>query len=396
VYTRYGLAVCILLLFTPALSCVPHGLQEKATIVGTGFLSRSAFYEHRNSAAQKMNYITVIQESRKEDDRSLQLALFDQGGLWLVDPNTRIAHLALMYKDAGYFQRPKLVDVDGDGVREIVLRGGGFSAVGLLDNTGKLLWKRSGSYSGESTANSMAVGDLDRDGTMEFYIAATNGLYSLATDGSLRWHIGDTNEVYWHVEVFDSEVSSERQVVAIVQRRGRNQPRFLEFRDFQGSLNRRIEAQWPIDSFRLMEWPTDAKRLRILARNGSALAVLDRSGSVVWEYQIPKIFRMGIGVEGTIVQFANDEEPYLAVLLGTRAEWRRSILCVFTLDGKLVYQELLGATNGVLATQLDGTDGHGEVLLVGDGKGRIYSYQRGGSGPAHINPVVSKNTNAPK
>lgn len=356
---------------------VPFGLREKSVIAGTGFLSRSVFLVHSAEDRQKkMNYVTAIQESQIVRGRVSQLAIFDQGRLFFVDPHTHTAKWRLNYKDAGYLSRPLLVDVDGDGTREIVCRGGGFSDVGLLDSAGKLLWKKSGSYTTESTANSMSVGDLDRDGAMEFYVAATDGLYSFAVDGSRIWRIGGENEVYWAVELFDSEVASERLIVANVQHRGRHQPRFLEFRDLQGNLMRRIRPARHINSFRVLRWPIGAKSLRILGRSGSALVILDGDGEVVWEYKIPWKLSTGIGVEGTFVRFSNQEEPYLAVLLGTRASWRRSVLCLFSLDGNLVYQEILGQTEGLLAVRLEGASSPGDVLLVGDGIGKVVAYQR--------------------
>lgn len=352
----------------------PLELREKRVVVGAGVLTKSVFFRQDETAKPRMTYITEIAELGKAGKSAREIAVFDCGDFWLVDPHTRVARWVTSHRAAG--GRPCLVDVDGDGTPEIVCRGGGFSDVGLLDSTGKLLWKKPGGYTTESTANWMSGGDLDRDGATEFYVAASDGLYSFAADGSRTWRVGRADEMYWGVELFDSKIVSERQIVASIQRRGRYQPRFLEFRDHHGNLMRRVKPARCIGRFRLLRWPIDAKPLRILARSGSAVVILDRDGLVVWEYKIPRKFGHGFGVEGAFVRFSDDEDPYLAVLLGGRAGWRRSVLCVFSLDGNLVYQEILAATTGMLATRLENAAAPGETLLIGDGKGKVVSYRR--------------------
>lgn len=381
---RTGSRCAMYVALSSAIACsspgqyVPEGFREKAVITGAGFLSRSVFYDHRGAEDPKMGYIETIQENQGATTGIGQLAVFDQENLWFVDTETRTAESILRYKDAGYVGRPLLVDIDGDGGREIACRGGGFSAVGLLDGAGKLLWKRGGDYRTEpmeSTANSMAVGDLDRDGTLEFYIAAYGGLYSLAANGSENWRVGTPDDTYWHVELIDSEVASEREIVAIVHRRDRYQPYYLEFRDHLGRLVKRIEPARTPSAFRVLIWPGDVAAWRILVRSDSALTVMDTDGHLIWEYKIPGRFPSGHAVEATFVRFFDEKEPFLAVLLGTRAGYRRSVLSLFSLDGVLVYQEILGATRGLLATKLHGRDAPGEVLLVGDGIGKVVAYQ---------------------
>jgi hypothetical protein len=51
----------------------------------------------------------------------------------------------------------------------------------------------------------------------------------------------------------------------------------------------------------------------------------------------------------------------------------RSILCIFSPDKKLVYKEVLHRTRGLTAIPVDNSTS--EILLVGDGAGKVYSYQ---------------------
>lgn len=350
----------------------PWSLRETRIVTGDTFLSRSVFFEHPD-----LKFAGALQVAEESSGHASKVAIFGRGTVWFVDPLTRRVQRVLKLEDHGYMSDPLLVDVDGDGVREIAMRGGGFSDVGLIDSTGKLLWKKSGSYATHSTANSMAVGDLNRDGAMEFYVAATDGLYSFAANGSRKWRVGGANDCYWRAELFDSRVASECQIVAKVQRRGRYQPQFLEFRDHQGNLLRRVKPAREVGAFRVLEWPIDGRPLRILSRYGSALTILDKDCHVVWEYKIPRKFGVGMHVNATFVRFSDEEDPYLAVLLGTRAGWSRSILCVFSLDGNLVYQEILDPIIGLLAVRLDGANVTGDVLLIGEGmKRKVVAYQR--------------------
>ena len=56
-------------------------------------------------------------------------------------------------------------------------------------------------------------------------------------------------------------------------------------------------------------------------------------------------------------------------------------MSVFSLEGVLLYQEILGASTGILATKLQDKDAAGETLLVGDGRGKVVAYKKQRSSP---------------
>jgi len=351
-------------------------LQQTGPILGAEFLARSVIYAQSEGDTTRMGYIKGIQPIDEAMRHAAKLAVFDQENLWILDLHGGTAQCELDYRKHGYFARPLLIDVDGDGSREIACRGGGFSDVALLDATGNVEWRIPGNYKRDVTANSMAVGDLDRDGTAELYVANTNGLQSLSADGSTRWRAGGEREIFWHVEVFDSNLPSTHQVVASVQPHGRHQPKYLDFFQSHGELVRRVMPGRPFTDFRLVRWQTTTAPMCILVRSGSKLALLNDEGAVIWEYHIPRKYGSGFGIEATLVRFSDNSDPCLAVLLGTRSAWRRSILCVFSLNGELLYQEILGETRGLLATRLEGASAKGQVLLTGNGVGTLVAYQR--------------------
>ncbi len=178
---------------------------------------------------------------------------------------------------------------------------------------------------------------------------------------------------YWCVEVFNPRGKGEPQIVSFVALHGRGAPRFLEYRDQHGSLIRRDNVKSG-SRFRLLRWPTKDKPMRILRGTSTAIYILDVDGKIFWKYDIPRCFGNGFRLEGTLVRFLDQEDPYLAILIGTRGAYRRTVLCIFSLDGELKYQEVLGATRGLLATRITGSSKWGETLLVGDGIGKVVSY----------------------
>jgi hypothetical protein len=83
-------------------------------------------------------------------------------------------------------------------------------------------------------------------------------------------------------------------------------------------------------------------------------------------------------VQRAVVQFSEGGERYLGVVT---SHWDRdggwpvrSLLTLFRPTGQVVYEEILEATTGICA--LTGIPGEKNRLLVGNGKGRVYSYEK--------------------
>ncbi len=278
-----------------------------------------------------------------------------------------------------------LVDIDGDGTFETVHEGGGFSDVRVVDDDGRELWRRSASWKKEDfTANSMSVGDLDGDGMAEFYVASKSGLYCIDIEGKTLWK-KDGGGTYWDVRVLEPgrDGVSEGVVVAWVKIKSDGSRR-IEIRDRLGNLVSEFQPpEYVSADLELLPWPADAAiddhdTFRIVDRNRSCLFVMNPSGVVQWAYQFPREMEMsGHSLTTSFIRFRESGPEYLAVLFGTWSGWDRSALCIFSLDGELVYQEVLRSswamTDGVLPGHPDGAE---RVLYVGTSrKPEIYMYR---------------------
>ena len=71
----------------------------------------------------------------------------------------------------------------------IVAGGGGFSDVGLMDEGGKLVWKYRPDPD-DLAPYDMVAGDLNNDGSPEFYAGTYEGLHILDKDGKLVKIVG--------------------------------------------------------------------------------------------------------------------------------------------------------------------------------------------------------------
>ncbi|PCI31249.1 MAG: hypothetical protein COB53_13600, partial [Elusimicrobia bacterium] len=89
---------------------------------------------------------------------------------------------------------PALVDLDGDGILEVLIGDGNGTFHAFAGDTGVTKWKF---VTGGAIYSSAAVGDIDGDGIHEIVFGSNDGfLYALRKDGSLFWkrHLG--SEVY--------------------------------------------------------------------------------------------------------------------------------------------------------------------------------------------------------
>jgi hypothetical protein len=343
----------------------PFGLRRERVVVGEGFLVKEALYSPARDPDAGPREVTRVAGDSDSDTPTVS-DLDSVSPLDLISLRTRLARSTHMGS--------VLVDIDRDGTSETLRLGGGFSDVVLIDSSGVEVWRKPGGWSGDFTANGMAYADLDRDGEDEFYVAGRDGLYCFDARGVERWKVGDG--IHWHVAVYDpSDVEHARIVSYVTRHRKRTT---LEFRDARGLLLHQALSPSMSAGFELLQWPSGPDRLRILARSASSVMLLDHLGRMVWKRRFARGLGMsGSRLSGTLVRFCDCHPPYLAVLFGTRAGWNRSLLCVFTLDGELKYQEVLDSTRslrGLVAVRIPGSDAGGESLVTGGKDGQVIAY----------------------
>jgi hypothetical protein len=381
---RKSLVVILMVLFWVLLSCTGCSFPRRDVVLGNGFLDKQLFFELPEGKHFPATEVLSLSEVRLGERGTRAIAVFGFTGGYYLAPHTGEVLESLSFEERVF--RPVPVDVNGDGLLEIFARAGGGADVELLDRTGQVIWTRSGDYSEPITFNNGDVGDADRDGRPEFYLASTEGLYCLDPAGDTRWVVGQENEYEW--VVFDQGVPGREppRLVAVGAGAYRGRPGvFLEHRSADGELIARDENSAKLWDLQLIRWPTEERPLRILERGvsgrTSGLWILDERGRDVgyWAAADSWLVKPYYVYAATFIRFDEDGPDYLAVLFGYRAGQDHTMLTLYSLDGLPVYQEYLPWTMGLLATRIERYSRSGEVLLVGDGRDRVAVYTLGRS-----------------
>lgn len=358
----------IFLLFLLALSgCFPR--KPPGVITGEGFLSKTLFYR----APMKGTHIT---QGELDSSPGPDVGIFGCKSLHIVDSESGILKSKVRFKR--YVERPAIVDAKGDGRFTMMVWGSRFKDfkgesrdVSLLDQDENIVWASILRYSGHAWR--MAAGDLDRNGELEFYVATTKGLLKFNRSGKKIWQRGGWMS---DVEVLDPGKDKEPLVITLFKPRQEFLPTYrrIQFWDYRGNLIRDVKPEVRIRDVKPCQWPTP---WHILTRDEYNIYILNLDGKVVFRHKLNGYTRVGpsviLGIRGTTVRFSIDQEPYLAVLARFRATSNRSMLCLFSPNGELVYKELLPHTSGFAAIKLPSSKG--ELLLVGDCWGRVWSYR---------------------
>ena len=346
---------------------------KQGIFIGAGFLSKDTYAELPEAARGRLEHISVVTSPGPHRNK---VAVCTNRHVWLIDPQTRkpTRSTPSPYRCLGAVP----IDADGDGTLEVMCRGGGFSDVGLYDNDGNCLWERSGSPSAPPWTWWMSAGDLNRDGEMEFYLATTDGLKILDPSGKEAQHI-NAGQHYMHVEVLDPGNGHDPMIIASVQKWG---SQLVELRSPDGKLLRSFRPADKVHNFRALWWPVGDQRLRLLTYGSTELwegtrariVLLDGQGKVAFKHLVPSRMGSPSGAQGTFVRFLSDEPHYLAILLGFRSANRHSVLYLFSLDGTVVYGEVLPRTWGIAVKPSSNGE---EILLVGNGRRKVACYRRG-------------------
>jgi len=161
----------------------------------------------------------------------------------------------------------------------------------------------------------------------------------------------------------------------------------LQYRNYKGELIREIKSEVDVTGIEFVQWPQE---WHIVTSSGSAfsssICVLDLEGKI---FLRDKIKLSIFDLRTVTVCFFENQDPYLAVVIRFSAEFHRSMLCVYSPDGKVFYKEIIGKTTGLLAKK--SPQSKCETLLVGYGPGKVYEYKpRQKSGKLSVNE--DKNT----
>ncbi len=138
---------------------------------------------------------TDVKFDKKNHDKKLMMIL-GQAGIKVYDNLHEVDSIDFMNNDGKptYLgATPKYVRLN-KALDGIMMGGGGFGDVGLLDVNGKLLWTFKPSLM--FNPYKMISADLDNDEITEFYTVGDTGLYKLNIHGKVVWKIdGDMQDI---------------------------------------------------------------------------------------------------------------------------------------------------------------------------------------------------------
>lgn len=231
--------------------------------------------------------------------------------------------------------------------------GGGFSNVGLMNDKGELLWEYLSDP--ELRPFDMEGGDLNKDGIPEFYVGSHDGLYILDMNRKLVKKIGPL----WIHDVEIGKYNGGDIIIGL----SRN---IFYFWDYKGNLIKRIDVKGNFSRFEIVDWP---EKNHLLTNNGNYIYLFDFDGNIVFKKKI------GIHIfatNGTSVQFKKFDRRNFAVVANYRSKYNRSLLCIFSPAGELIFREILQRTQAIVA--VDRNHGKSHFLLVG-GFPKIKKYE---------------------
>lgn len=332
---------------------MPSELETPSVLVGSGFLSRSPFFEDA-----RLGSITDIVVSDLGPGPGIEIGIAGSEGVVFLDDDLKTS-LSLMF--SGWTSHIDIIDTNADGICEFLNRGSWGRDASLIDHDGNVMW----TYGGMPGVDDMAAGDIDGDRLMEFVVGFNGGggVHLLDENGKQTWKKRDGN--VWHVEMVDANSDGHLEIVHS------NAGGQLTVRDGEGKIINRARPAAYFSHFSLCRWPTKKDREYALLSENDTIWLFDFDGKTVAKFAAPKCGTLG-DARGTPVKIMRDQLEYFAVIVGFR-NWKRGILYVYDSTKTLVYQEILPEEcASIEAISLD--DNETETLLIG-GTGRVWQYE---------------------
>jgi hypothetical protein len=255
--------------------------------------------------------------------------------------------------DGAAYWRVEALDLDGDGIREFVSRGGNWRPPAVLGRDGAVRWRH------EWGASQMASGNLDGDGRTDLVVGMNGdgGLSRLGVRGRTRWEVPARN--VWHVELHDLDGDGRDEILHTGCCSG------IEVRDASGRRVRTVQLGVGATGFSVTGWPDQVPGIKLAYPLHERLWISDLDGKTL------RSLPLGVTAGPVPARLAGFfPEPGgpagLAVLLDHRRVGR-SVLNLYDPEGRLFYHEVLPWSCASLT--VDARDPEAEVLLLGcDGR----------------------------
>lgn len=387
-------------LFPHRLPETPAELRQPRIVIGAEFISRNQFVTTNQGgivldAVDGIGSIEDIAIGELDPHPGIDIAIAGRYGAMIVDRNgakqSQVRYeFEVEEKKIGIFptQRMRMIlgdmqviDIEGDGTCEYLARGS-LDGAAVFSHKGKRLWSY-GAFTDEKTSiDDLTAGDINGDGVSEF-IAGWNGLELFDRHGSKGWAQPWERSLH-QIEVVDVDGDRKNEII-------HSSGSSLIVRDGQGQFVKEIEMPFYLSRFHLCAMPGQDERSHILAVADDHVWLVDFEGQVFEKFAAPlssfsrphKVSNDDPGeigltetsvykAKGVWVRLKEVQPPFLAVVTEFAAI-DRSVLYIYSTEGKLVYQEVLPEECSSIAV-LSQEDGRRvQELLIG-GSETVWRY----------------------
>lgn len=395
-------------IISPLLSMneAPPELQKPRVITGADLLVKSEFYRAGKGTSWgelldpdklkgRLDSVKDMRVGQLDGQGDLDVGLAGLNGLTLLDrrgnltkridyrfENGKSRHGVETGREKDSFYNARLLDVEGDGVCEI-LGFGGLDGMALFDHQGNVLFSRGEYEEGKSSIHEVTVGDVDGDGVTEFIASwgyePWKGLELLDRNGNSRWR-HEEEFVPDEMEVVDIDGDGKAELVEATAGD-------LKIRDTEGQVKGTVTAPVYLSHVSLCPQPNKQGPPRNLAVSENGLWLIDLDGKNQTRYDAPlshiKLEKPRVwGVPGSPDLMTFDTEDvyrakgvwaelekgrpkYLAVIANFAAI-NRSLFYLYDSQGKLIYQEILPEEcDAVAVLPPENSSGRDEILVSG-------------------------------
>jgi len=358
--------------FVPQDVSKPPPVLERAQVLVGG----DAYQKHLFFSGSQLGDTSQILAGWPADRENAALVIVgNQGAQFLSDDGTLKKYVRF---SQAHFCPIQAVPLNKEGNFGFLTRDPTWAcAVVLYDRDGNQLW----SYSSSMGVDDAAGGFMSNASTSVFVVGLNGwgGIRLLDQKGKEVWKQAGGN--IWHVEILDAAGDGNGKILNS-DARGE-----LVSRNDKGEVTLRYETGGYVSNFALVRWGEERHPTHVLfyasptfpAGGTPRFRVIDSNGQRVAQLEAP-LGDLLHRLEGTSVSFKKETATF-AALQGDEVI-KRSLLYLFDVRGKMVYQEVITeGCRGIAALPRESE----ETLLVGCNN-KVWEYRPAGSA-ARSKPV---------
>jgi hypothetical protein len=377
---------------------MPNEVREARVIVGAEFLARNQFLTTNQSfnlnPSTSLGAIVDISLREQDSEPGDDVVIAGRYGAMIVDRNG-VKRSQIQYE----FENEKtkviifetetprrmlgdvqIIDIEGDGKCEYLARGS-LDGAAVFNHQGKRLWSY-GAFTDEKTSiDNVAAGDINGDGVSEF-IAGWDAIEVFDKHGRRAW-VQPLEGGLHQIEVVDIDGDRKNEII-------HNHAGGMVIRDGQGKTIKEVEMPFYFSNFHLVTKPGETQP-HMLAVHDESVWLVDFNGNVVKKFAAPlsklinprkpstneleDLFSGEVSVykaKGVWVRLKEAQPEFLAVI-AEFAAIDRSVLYIYSDEGKLVYHEVLPEQCFSIAVFSQADERRAQELLIG-GSDTVWRY----------------------